>query len=146
SDVCSSDLVLTANRWAELRPQIRDLTGSRFELRLGEPFESDVDRRAAANVPVDVPGRGITGEKLHFLAALPRIDGRADPATLPDGLARLVESVRAAWTGPGAPPVRLLPTRLPVAELNAAVDDTGAVPIGLTEETLGGAYLDLANE
>src|SRR5581483_6256690 len=43
-------VVLTANRWAELRPQIRDLTGSRFELRLGEPFESDVDRRAAANV------------------------------------------------------------------------------------------------
>ncbi len=140
-------LVLTANRWAELRPQVRDLIGTRFELRLGEPFESDVDRRAAANVPLDAPGRGITGERLHFLAALPRVDRRADPDSLGDGVAGLVEAVRAAWQGPTAPPVRLLPSRLSIAELRDAVP-AGApgIPIGLTEETLSGAYLDLDDD
>jgi S-DNA-T family DNA segregation ATPase FtsK/SpoIIIE len=120
--------------------------GTRFELRLGEPFESDVDRRAAANVPIDRPGRGITAERLHFLAALPRVDGHAATETLPEGLSNLVESVRSAWTGPTAPPVRLLPARLSVAELNAVAEDTAAVPIGLTEDTLGGAYLDFEAE
>jgi S-DNA-T family DNA segregation ATPase FtsK/SpoIIIE len=140
-------LILTANRWAELRPQVRDLMGTRFELRLGEPFESDVDRRAAANVPPDRPGRGITAERLHFLAGLPRVDGDADPESLSAGLSGLVDSVRTAWTGPVAPPVRLLPTRLSLAELRAAAAPEGrGIPIGLTEETLTGAYLDLEAE
>ena len=44
-------VVLSIQRWMELRPALRDLIGTRLELRLGDPSESDVDRRAAANVP-----------------------------------------------------------------------------------------------
>ena len=45
-------------RWTEIRPGIRDLLGTRLELRLGDPIDSEIDRRAAANVPEQSPGRG----------------------------------------------------------------------------------------
>ncbi len=67
-------VIVSANRWAEIRPALKDLLGTRFELRLGDPTESDVDRRVAVNVPAGRPGRGITRDKLHFLVGLPRID------------------------------------------------------------------------
>ena len=37
----------------DFRPAIRDLFGSRLELRLGDPSDSMVSRQAAANVPED---------------------------------------------------------------------------------------------
>ena len=41
-------LAVSANRWSELRPALKDLLGERIELRLGDPLESEVDRRLAA--------------------------------------------------------------------------------------------------
>ena len=55
--------------------------------------------------------------KLHFLSALPRIDGRETVDDLVDGVGDLVTAVRDAWKGPKAPPVRLLPHELPYADL-----------------------------
>ncbi len=37
---------LTA-RWMEMRPALRDMFGTKIELRLGEPADSVIDRRAA---------------------------------------------------------------------------------------------------
>ncbi|MDT5025040.1 MAG: segregation ATPase FtsK/SpoIIIE, family, partial [Micromonosporaceae bacterium] len=65
-------VVIAAGRWAEVRTNLRDLLATKLELRLGEPGESEVDRRAASNVPQKSPGRGLTPDKLHFLAALSR--------------------------------------------------------------------------
>src|SRR5262249_43264795 len=31
-------VILSANRWMEVRPAVRDMVGGRLELRLGEPF------------------------------------------------------------------------------------------------------------
>jgi DNA segregation ATPase FtsK/SpoIIIE, S-DNA-T family len=95
-------LVVTANRWTDLPPRLRAASGTRLELRLGDPAESEVDRRAARNVPPDRPGRGLLADKAHFLSALPRIDGRGDPATLTEGTADLVGRVRAAGSPGGA--------------------------------------------
>ena len=50
-------LAVSATRWSEFRPALKDLLGSRVELRLGEPAESEVDRRLAAAVPAR-PGHG----------------------------------------------------------------------------------------
>jgi DNA segregation ATPase FtsK/SpoIIIE, S-DNA-T family len=44
-------LVLAANRWAELRPGLRENLGGRLELRLNDPLESEVGRAAAAGLP-----------------------------------------------------------------------------------------------
>lgn len=140
-------VVLTATRWAEVRISLRDLLGSRLELRLGDPTESEIDRRAAINVPERSGGRGLTREKLHFLAAVPRVDGQHTDADLAGGMADLVSRVRAAWPHQPAPTVRLLPRLLPVAELRELVaaassgrDDTG-IPIGLNEAQLAPVHL-----
>ena len=69
-------LVAGAARWADFRAAIRDVFGTRLELRLGDPNDSEVDRKLAQLVPTGRPGRGLVAAKLHFLAALPRVDGR----------------------------------------------------------------------
>ena len=68
-------VMVTANRWADMRSALLDNFGTRLELRLNDPIDSDVSRAAAASVPAGVPGRGITSAGTHFQAALPRFDG-----------------------------------------------------------------------
>ncbi|WP_261862551.1 FtsK/SpoIIIE domain-containing protein, partial [Mycobacterium montefiorense] len=64
-------LMIAASRWGEVRPAVKDQLGTRIELRLGDPMDSEMGRRVASSVPVGRPGRGITGEQLHMLVALP---------------------------------------------------------------------------
>jgi DNA segregation ATPase FtsK/SpoIIIE, S-DNA-T family len=140
-------VVIAATRWAEIRPSIRDMIGTRLELRLGDPSESEIDRHAALNVPPATPGRGLTSTKLHFLAAVPRLDGQDTTEHLSDGTADAVARVAATWPHPPAPKVRLLPQLLPVAELAAAADPAHpGLPIGLNEAHLAPVYLDFAAE
>ncbi|WP_326550390.1 type VII secretion protein EccCa [Micromonospora sp. NBC_01813] len=134
-------LVITAGRWMDLRPAVRDVFGTRLELRLSDATDSNLDRRAAMNVPEKSPGRGITPDGMQFLAALPRADGESDTETLTDGSRRFVTDVAAAWQGPGAPPIRLLPAVVPYE----SIPDTGrpGVPIGIAEIDLQPVHLDL---
>ncbi|MEV0403560.1 type VII secretion protein EccCa [Actinoallomurus sp. NPDC050550] len=135
-------VVAATNKWSEFRMNIRDLFGSRMELRLGDPYESEFDRKMAANVPEGRPGRGITREGLHFLAALPRIDGRSTAEDLSDGVQKLVETVAGSWQGPTAPQVRMLPASLSPAALPSAQETGRRVPIGIDEDNLGPVLLD----
>ena len=137
-------VLASASRWMDLRPAIRDLFGSRLELRLGDPGDSDLDRRTAMNVPAQTPGRGITPDKMHMLTGLPRLDGEADATDLGQGVAALVDDVRKAWQGPHAPPVRLLPGVVPYDSL--PVDAERGTVIGLAENDLGPVYLDLSTD
>jgi S-DNA-T family DNA segregation ATPase FtsK/SpoIIIE len=141
-------VLLTATRWGELRMNLRDLLGSRLELRLGDPTESEIDRRSAQNVPERTPGRGLTPGKLHFLAALPRIEGGNGVEDLAQGAADLVRQSREGWPYRAAPPVRLLPKLLPVAELAkvAAQRPRPGIPIGLNETQLAPVHLDFTAE
>jgi len=135
-------VVITAVRWGEVRFNVRELYGTRLELRLGDPTDSEIDRRAAANVPAGAPGRGLSKDKLHVLAALPRIDGKVGDDDLPTGTADLVEKVRAAWPHDPAPRVRLLPRRLLVDELWQQADQPApAIPLGINETHLAPVYL-----
>jgi S-DNA-T family DNA segregation ATPase FtsK/SpoIIIE len=144
-------VILSANRWAEIRPAVKDLLGTRFELRLGDPSESDIDRKVAVNVPAGRPGRGLTRDKLHFLTALPRMDGSSDPENVAAGVGDLVAKVNAAWRGRRAPQVRLLPDQLPYEQLVALANQqypqgTRMVPIGVNEDALAPVYLDFDAE
>jgi ESX secretion system protein EccC len=137
-------VVAATNKWSEFRPAIRDLLGTRFELRLGDPYESEVGRAQAANVPEHSPGRGLTREGLHFLTALPRIDGQPDAAGLADAVRKLVETVDVAWQGPRAPEVRLLPSLFGVTELPGPAQTGTRIPFAVDEAALSPVFLDFA--
>ena len=143
-------LVVASARWAEIRPALKDLLGTRLELRLGDTSESDVDRRIAANVPEGRPGRGSSRDKLQMLTALPRIDSSASTEDLATGITDAANRLTQAWAGPPAPPVRMLPERYRYEELLAATaHDRGQsmhVPIGIDEDELAPAYLDFGTE
>jgi len=141
-------VIVTATRWAEIRPGLKDLLGTRFELRLGDPTESDVDRRVAPNVPAGRPGRGLSRDKLHFLAALPRIDAVTGAEDVGTGVADAVDRIRAVWQGRVAPQVRLLPELLLASELPGpdAAPKPHLIPIGVNEAGLAPMYLDFEAE
>jgi S-DNA-T family DNA segregation ATPase FtsK/SpoIIIE len=140
-------VIASATRWMDVRPSLRDLFGSKLELRLGDPTDSMMDRRAALNVPENAPGRGVTADGLHFLAALPRADGSATAQTLSEGLAKLVHEIGAAWAGAPAPGVRLLPDMLEYSSLpGPSAAPRGRIPIGIAEYNLGPVFLDLDAE
>ena len=146
-------VVVTTNRIVGVRPVLRDAIGTRFELRIGDPGDSIIDRRLAASVPQDAPGRGVTPDKLHFLSALPRADGDTNPATMGDGSADLARRITEAWPGAPAPRVRLLPREISLAALreldserSQAPGAASLVPLGLSEADLRPVHVDFASD
>jgi S-DNA-T family DNA segregation ATPase FtsK/SpoIIIE len=137
-------VIAATNKWSEFRPGIRDLLGTKFELRLGDPYESEMGRALAMNVPERSPGRGLTRDGQHFLTALPRIDGQPSTDGLADAVRKLVETVDVAWTGRRAPEVRMLPEVFPVTGLPSADQVPAAVPFGIDETTLSPVSLDFS--
>ena len=119
-------VVMSAARWADLRPALKDQIGTRIELRLGDPADSEMDRRRARELTDLPPGRGITREGREMAIALPRLD-----------LARH----RGA-----ALPVELLPLRVDHHSLTATTmsQGSGEVVLGLGERDLEPVALDLA--
>ena len=135
-------VVVAATRWSEMRPWLRDLIGTRFELRLGDPMESEVGSRKAATVP-GRPGRGLVASGHHFLAGLPRVDASSDVSDLTTATKEVAEEIRAFWPGRPAPGVRLLPATLPAARLPAPGGDP-RVCLGLDERRLQPVWHDFA--
>ncbi|MEN2422322.1 type VII secretion protein EccCa [Streptomyces rimosus] len=140
-------LILGASRYTEVRPALRDQLLNRVELRLGDPMESEFDRKRAENVPMGRPGRGLSPEKLDYLAALPRIDGVQEAESLSDGMAHLVATVKEHWQGAPAPKVRMLPTLLPASDLPKGGDyPEHGIAIGVDETTLSPAFVDFETD
>jgi S-DNA-T family DNA segregation ATPase FtsK/SpoIIIE len=161
-------LVLTASRWLEVRDPLRNAIGGKLELRLNQPTESAIppDTMAAKGLSESSKqfeghvaklrqsgenptfeklfGRGIVAGGLQFQAALPRIDGRAEILDLQQGTESLVNAVAAVWSGPVAPPIRVLPRVVRLEELlRPAEEEPPGVPIAISQEDLGPVYLDL---
>ena len=82
-----------------------------------------------------MPGRGLTGDGLHFQAALPRVDGRAEETGTAAALGELVAEAAERWSGPAAPPIRLLPRELDPRQLPPPSAREG-VPFGIEERGL----------
>jgi S-DNA-T family DNA segregation ATPase FtsK/SpoIIIE len=131
-------VMLAASRWVEIRPALKDLVGTRIELRLGDPADSEMDRRRARLLGESPPGRGITRDGLDMVIALPRLDGRSSSAGLDDALRTGAELLRAHHPAGEAPPVELLPTMVTREAVAAAAP--GRPPtqllIGLAEDDL----------
>lgn len=138
-------IMAAAGRWADYRSAMRDVFGTRLELRLGDPLDSEIDRRVAALVPSGRPGRGILPGKLHFLGALPRVDGEPTADTLGDGVDHLIGAVTEAWHGPQGPKLRLLPERIDLdgvlAQASPAEESTQLF-LGINEKELAPVGID----
>ncbi|MUL77288.1 type VII secretion protein EccCb [Mycolicibacterium sp. CBMA 226] len=119
-------VVLTANRWAELRPILKDHIGTRVELRLGDPTESEMDRRRA-QLLTTCPGRGLSKDGKEFVVAQPQLDPIVRHPSDP------------------APVIELLPEQVDYAELvaTAATERPPRYVIGVSEEDLAPFALDL---
>ncbi|MFF5082241.1 type VII secretion protein EccCa [Actinoplanes sp. NPDC000266] len=137
-------VVASSSRWMDFRPGIRDLFGSRVELRLGDPSDSSINRRAAMSVP-EKPGRGIKehptdkNKALHLLTVRPELSTLADTSDL-------VKEIAANWHGPSAPKVRLLPALVPYEDLEAGAGTGLRMPIGLAEADLRPVEIDFASD
>ncbi len=147
-------LILTASRWAEVRPATKDLIGTRLELRLGDPSDSDMGRAKAASVPEGRPGRGMTRDGLHLLIALPRVDELNSVEDLSSAVGDAVAAAAAASPGLSAPPVRMLPELLDRSDILGRLGDTWprsrgsipelGIPIGIDEAELAPVLVDFS--
>ncbi|MGI5182473.1 type VII secretion protein EccCb [Dactylosporangium sp. CA-152071] len=138
-------LVLTANRWLDIRPALRDSIGARFELRLNDHTESDVHRRMAQRMPAGVPGRALVPPGVYAHILLPRADGRDDDEGIREAQQDVLGKLAESWQGKPAPAVRMLPERLAAADLDVPADlPEAAVPVGIGEPDFGPAVVDLS--
>ncbi|WP_406368032.1 type VII secretion protein EccCa [Streptomyces sp. NBC_01546] len=137
-------LLVGTTRWGEITGALRDQLQTRFELRLGDPVDSVVNMRAAGKVP-KVPGRGLTEDQMHFLCALPRMDGIGTAHDLGEGLGDLVDVVTDHWTGPRAPEVRMLPLVLDAAELPEPHGSL-RISLGLEEQDVQPLWHDFSQD
>ncbi|MGA7052872.1 MAG: type VII secretion protein EccCb, partial [Mycobacterium sp.] len=140
-------VVLSASRWAELRPSLKDQIGSRIELRLGDPAESELDRKRAHQVPHGRPGRGLSRDGLHVLIALPRLDGIESTVGLAEAVAQMGDMLRGRHGELAAPPIPLLPARVDHDTVLAQAGDElrACILLGLEERRLQPVAVDFGH-
>jgi S-DNA-T family DNA segregation ATPase FtsK/SpoIIIE len=105
-------VVIAASRWADLRPALKDQLGTRIELRLGDPADSELDRKRARLLAERPAGHGITRDGLELVVALPRLDSVATAHGLDDALRTAADALRLRHRGMTAPEVAPMPTRV----------------------------------
>ncbi|GGV58384.1 type VII secretion protein EccC [Streptomyces longisporoflavus] len=133
-------------RWNDVRIATQSMFGTRIELRLNDPSDSSVDRKLSETLSADAPGRILTDAKLFAHTALPRIDGQPTTADLGPALERAGRTLRASWHGELAAPVRVLPTALPAAKLPSVTAEPSRIPLGVDQDALAPAFLDLTGQ
>ncbi len=70
-------LVLTCGRWADVRTQLQAAIGTKIELRINDPVDSSISRKAAENLRADNPGRALVEGGLQVQVALPELADEA---------------------------------------------------------------------
>ncbi|WP_433683477.1 type VII secretion protein EccCb [Nocardia sp. CA-119907] len=147
-------VILAADKWRDIRTSVRERIRMGVELRLDDPNESELSRKAAALVP-DLSGRGLilgAAGAQHIMMALPRLDSNSDFSTVPAGIRAAAQQIAAEYPGRRAPEIRLLPARITRAEVLASADvlaieqSWDRVIIGLRESDLRPVVLDFRSQ
>ncbi|MBE1458133.1 S-DNA-T family DNA segregation ATPase FtsK/SpoIIIE [Nocardiopsis terrae] len=128
--------VLTASAGNQVRSKTQSLFGGRFELRLTDPYDSQLGRKVAERMPKDVPGRGLRSDESFVQVALPRLDGVAEDADLGDGVREAVRVLAERWPHDPVHRVRVLPAQVSLDELLPRHQGPGLL-LGLGESDLG---------
>jgi S-DNA-T family DNA segregation ATPase FtsK/SpoIIIE len=142
-------VVLTVGSPLQLRGRLLAGFSSRIELRLADPFDSAVDRRLAATLLADRPGRALVSGGHVAQIALPMLDPAAEgrnpsPASpvedtiAPEPLVpgATVTRIRRRWPGQRVPRLTTLPRRVTLADIAALYSDSTAtgIVLGLAED------------
>ena len=116
-------LLVTTQRWNAIRPNVRDLIGTRYELHLTEPMDSLIDRKLQQKLPAK-PGHGLTPGGKHMLLA------RANTQDLAHIAAQAADQTPV-------PRLKVLPAHVTTgALLNDATPTPPTIPLGI-----GGPHL-----
>ncbi|WP_156802598.1 type VII secretion protein EccCa [Corynebacterium lubricantis] len=113
-------LVIATQRWSAIRAVIRDLIGTRLELRLGEAMDSVIDRKLQNKLP-SAPGRGLDSQGRFMLIA----------RTAKQDVAHIAAQAQRAGYEP-VPQLKMLPSHIDLAQLAG----THTIPLGV-----GGPHL-----
>lgn len=105
-------------------------------MRLGDVTDTRFDRKVAAAVPLERPGRGQEMGAHHVLVALPRVDGDSDPSSLGAGVTNSLDRITKAAPQAG-PKLRLLPSRITVKDLLEHPGAAENIVLGVEESRLG---------
>lgn len=133
-------VVLSADRWGDIRPGLRDRIPGRVQLRPIEAGDSIVDARTTRAL-TNTPGRALVPAGFQLQLALPRVDGVANTAEADAAFRDLVGCARA---GRPAPRMKLLPDVVPLDGFDwSRWRGSGAVPIGIDDSDLQPVTLDL---
>ena len=135
-------VVVALSRWNELRMNLQGLIGTRLELKLNDPADSQIARKLSTTLRADEPGRVLTDEKLFAQIALPLLE-EVDDGDTGEALEQLARESAARWGGQGAAPIRLLPEMLDPTDLPDAIDEPDAIPLGLRQDTMQPVVLDI---
>lgn len=111
-------LLVATPRWNTLRPAIRDLIGTRLELKLAESMDSLCDRKMQDKLPA-LPGRGLSVDKKYLLIAQSSNQDLAH-----------ISAVSAERGDEPVAALRVLPERIERGELTAAGTLADAEPAG----------------
>ena len=132
-------IVLALSRWSDLRIAHQSLFGTKVELRLNDPGDSQINRTLAKTISPATPGRALSDTGLLAHVALPVLE-TVDDDGLGDEVEALGRRVAASWSGPSAAPIRLLPQDHDPETLPDPVDEPDAVAFGLRQDTMATAF------
>lgn len=138
-------VVIASSRWADIRPSLKDALGTRIELRLGDPAESEMDRRRARLLADCPPGRGLTSTGHEMTIALPRLDAVGSAGGLTEATAAAVGEVSRRHRR-RAPAIELLPARVGLEQLDTRRCSPTTLGLGLRESDLATVTIDFARQ
>lgn len=121
-------LIVTTQRWNAIRPNVRDLIGTRLELKLTESMDSLLDRKLQEKLPA-APGRGIIAGGKSMLIA----------ATAKEDIAHIAS--QAAGQTPVAA-LKVLPERIAVDDLSVPENKRGRILLGVGGRDIAPVTLD----
>jgi type VII secretion protein EccCa/type VII secretion protein EccCb len=130
-----------------IRSAIRAETAQKLELRLTDPRESEVPRvdgmSKAREVP-DTPGRGLSPAGFHLMVGVPELANQPAGRVDVRGVGAVVRKVAGV---DNVTQVLRLPESVPLEDVQSQVDPRlprEMVPFGLSESTLGPAFVNFA--
>lgn len=122
-------LMVANDSWLQLSQKLSSKLGTRIELRMANPIDSEIRNKDAARAVPDQPGRGLQRNARHMLIGVPAATQFGGPTMIQDTAAAIAD----VWARAGvarAPELPVLPMAVQYRELAAVGPDRLALGIG----------------